>query len=338
MTRRPDVVRVGAFPHRVPETVAWEREAFADRGYDFEFLEPGEAAAGHETLRQARAVICGGLTWDRQMVERLESCEILVACSVGLDWLDVESATECGIAVCNLPEFCTDEVADHTIALLLACVRKISRLDRRVRSGTWDRAILEPMPRLRGKTLGLVGLGRIARAVAERTSSFGMTSVAYDPYVDAAAAKQAGVELLDLTELCGRADVVSCHVPLLASTSRLIGEAQFRAMKPSAYFVNTSRGGVVDEAALVRALEGGWIRGAGLDVLQHEPPEPDNPLLSLENVVLTPHMASFSDEVIDEIPRLAVAAALAVLEGGTPPEIGWVNRAALDGRVPRAPR
>ena len=332
------VVRVGAFPHRADETVGWERQVFADQGYDFEFLEPEDAARELETLRRARAILCGGGTWDRRTVERLESCEILVSCSVGLDRLDLEAATEHGIVVCNLPEFCTDEVADHTLALLLACVRKISRLDRRIRSGTWDRAILEPMPRLRGRTLGLIGFGRIARAVAERASSFGMTTVACDPYVDPVVAHEAGVELLDLIEVCRRADVVSCHLPLLPSTRQLIGEEHFRAMKPSAYFINTSRGGVVDESALIRALQEGWILGAGLDVLDREPPAADSPLLALENVILTPHMASYSDEVVDEIPRLAVANVLAVLDGGTPPEVGWVNRAALEGRVPRATR
>lgn len=327
------VVRVNVYPHRVDETVGWEREAYAAAGVDFRFVQTSAPAELRAAVAEADAVIAGGGVFDTAAVGAMTRARVLVSCSVGLDRVDVAAASACGVMVCNIPDLCTDEVADHAMALMLACNRKVVRLAERVRGGTWDRALLEPMPRLRGSTVGLLGFGRIGRAMAERCKAFGMKVIAYDPYLPVDAARAAGVELLGLEELLAASDLVSCHLPHNESTHHLIGEAQLRAMKSTAYFVNTSRGKVVDETALVRALREGWIAGAGLDVLGQEPPDPSNPLLQLENAVVTPHVAGFSDEVVDRMPRLAFEEVVAVLNGGTPRAIAWANREAFAARV-----
>jgi D-3-phosphoglycerate dehydrogenase len=320
------VVRVNVYPHRVDETVGWESRAYAEAGAEFRFVRTSTPAELRAAVAEADAVVAGGGVFDAAAFAAMARARVLVSCSVGLDRVDLDAASARRVMVCNMPDLCTDEVADHAVALLLACNRKIVALADRVRGGTWDRALLEPMPRLRGATVGLLGFGRIGRAMAERCRAFGMRVVAYDPYLPA---DTAGVELLGLDALLGAADLVSCHLPHNASTHHLLGEAQFRAMKRTAYFVNTSRGKIVDEAALARALREGWIAGAGLDVLEQEPPDPANPLLRLPNAIVTPHAAGFSDEVVDRIPRLAFEEVMAVLNGRTPREIAWANRAAF---------
>jgi D-3-phosphoglycerate dehydrogenase len=327
---QPFVVRVGVYPHRVEQTTQWEEAALAEAGVAYRFLRTATPEEQVAAVRDADAIITGGGAWPAAVLQTPGRCRLLVACGVGMDRIDLAAASARRIMVCNMPDLCTDEVADHAMALLLACVRKVARLHGRVAGGRWDRALLEPMPRLRGKTLGLLGFGRIGRAVAERARGFGLRALAYDAYVSPAAAQSAGATLVDLPTLLAESDIVSCHLPLTAETAGVLDEAAFRRMKPSAYFVNTSRGRVVDEAALIRALREGWIAGAGLDVLAQEPPAADNPLLAMENVVVTPHASGFSDEVVDLIPRLAVAEVLAVLRGGTPRPIAWANRGAFE--------
>jgi D-3-phosphoglycerate dehydrogenase / 2-oxoglutarate reductase len=327
------VVRTNVYPHRVDETVGWEREAFAQAGVEYRFVQTADLAELRAAVAAADAVVSGGGVFDAEMFAAMPRCRLVVSCGVGLDRVDLAAASARGVMVCNMPDLCTDEVADHAVALLLACNRKVVRLANRVRAGTWDRRLLEPMPRLRGSTIGLLGFGRIGQAMAERCRGFGMNVAAYDPYLPAEVARERGVELIGLPELLARADVVSCHLPHQETTHHLIGEAQFRAMKPGAYFVNTSRGKVVDEAALIRALREGWIAGAGLDVLEQEPADPANPLLTMEQAVVTPHAAGFSDEVVDRIPRLAFEEVMAVLNGGTPRAIAWANRGAFEVRA-----
>jgi D-3-phosphoglycerate dehydrogenase len=323
------VVRTNVYPHRVDETVGWEQQAYADAGVEFRFLKPSTPEELREAIRDADAVVTGGGVYDTAAFDAMTHCKVVVSCSVGLDRIDLAAASARGVMVCNMPDLCTDEVADHAMALLLACNRKVVRLAERVRGGTWDRVLLEPMPRLRGKTIGLLGFGRIGQAMAERCRGFGLKVAAYDPYLPAEVAREKGVELLPLEELLAASDFVSCHLPYGESTHHLIGEAQFRAMKPSALFVNSSRGRVVDEAALTVALREGWIAGAGLDVLEQEPPDPANPILQLPTAVVTPHAAGFSDEVVDLIPRLAFDEVMAVLKGGRPRPIAWANRGAF---------
>src|SRR5688500_13973207 len=224
------VVRVNVYPHRVDETVGWEEKAYAEAGVAFRFVETKTPAELQAAVAEADAVIVGGGIFDAAAFDAMTRARVLVSCSVGLDKIALAAASARGVMVCNMPDLCTDEVADHAMALLLACNRKIVRLAGRVRGGTWDRALLEPMPRLRGSTVGLLGFGRLGRAVAERCRAFGMKVIAYDPFLPADAARAAGVELLELEALLAGADVVSCHLPHSESTHHLMGESQFRAM------------------------------------------------------------------------------------------------------------
>jgi D-3-phosphoglycerate dehydrogenase len=243
-------------------------------------------------------------------------------CTVGYDRVDVAAATRHGVLVANSPFFCIEEVSDHAVMLLLACARKLPHQLHAFRRHGWHRpAAVEQMGavhRVRGQTLGFVAFGKIARRTAEKMAGFGMTYLAYDPYLVPADVRPWNVELVPLDELCRRSDFVSMHGLLNESTRRMFGEAQFRAMKPSAYFVNTSRGGTVDEAALVRALREGRIAGAGLDVLEQEPPDPDSPLLSLTNVLLTPHTAGYGEESLADDCRHSVDQVVRFLEGQWP--------------------
>src|SRR5262245_1306048 len=260
-------------------------------------------------------------------------------CSVGYDRVDVGSATRHGVMVANSPRFCLEEVSDHAAMLILACARKLpQQLHAAARSG-WDRpaavAQMGSVFRMRGRTLGFVAFGKIARLTAEKLRGFGLRYLAHDPYLSAAAVRPWDVDLVSLDELCRRSDFVSMHALLNPSTRHLLGEAQFRAMKPTAYFVNTSRGATVDEAALARALREGWIAGAALDVMESEPPVAGNPLLSMPNVLLTPHTAGLSVDSLAQNRAETIAEVLRVLAGEWP--IALVNPAVKAGARGRTP-
>jgi D-3-phosphoglycerate dehydrogenase / 2-oxoglutarate reductase len=227
----------------------------------------------------------------------------IVRYGVGLDNVDVRAAEGAGIAVAAVPDYCVDEVADHTIALLLAVERGIVGLAAETAAGAWDFRVAGPVRRLRGRTLALLGFGRIARAVAERAAGFGFRVVAFDPGV-------ADANVQSLEELLQQADVLSVHVPLTDVTRGLVGARELDLLPSGAVVLNTSRGGILDEDALVDALGTGRLRGAGLDVLADEPPPPDHPLRALPNVVLTPHAAWFSQTAVVELRRKAVETAL----------------------------
>ena len=227
----------------------------------------------------------------------------IVRYGVGLDNVDARAAEAAGVAVAGVPDFCVDEVADHTIALLLAVERGLVALVEQTRSGGWDYHAAGAARRLSGLTLGLVGFGRIARAVGVRAQALGVRMVAYDPAV-------AEAEATSLDELLGQADIVSLHVPLTEATRGLIGRRELELLPAGAVLLNASRGGLVDEEALVAALETGRLRGAGLDVLATEPPDPAHPLLHLPQVVVTPHAAWFSEESVVDLRQRAMRKAL----------------------------
>lgn len=248
------------------------------------------AAADADALYAQRRRITAGI------VNGLTRCKVISLGSVGVDTVDVAAATARGIPVTNVPDTFIEEVADHAMTLILASWRRLVEQDRLVRTGGWaqGRPKLYEFPRLMGQTLGLISFGHVARAVAKRAKAFGFQIVAYDPYVEELVMSEHGVEPVSYGELLARADFVSMHAPGTSETGKLMGEAQFRAMKKTALFVNTGRGATVDEAAMIRALSEGWIAGAGLDVLEVEPVKPDNPLLAMDNVILTAHVASAS--------------------------------------------
>lgn len=264
-------------------------------------------------------------------------CLVVGRYGVGLDNIPVERATELGIVVTNVPDFCVDEVAEHTLALILALNRQLVAFSRQTRAGEWDNSAAGPLHRLAGQTLGLLGCGRTGAAIAARARALGLRVLAF---TRSERELPEGVErVAKLDELLAAADFVSIHVPLTAATTGMIGEPELRRMRPSASLVNTARGGVVDQAALVRALREGWIAGAGLDVLAAEPPDPNDALLQLDNVVVTPHAAFYSEEAIADLQQRAAANVAGVLRGEVPDNV--VNPEVLvrpDLRMKRAGR
>jgi D-3-phosphoglycerate dehydrogenase / 2-oxoglutarate reductase len=277
-------------------------------GYDFEMeaLKPlgaeiVEIAAGSEdafvsAARDADALYAKGRPITKRIIDGLERCKVITLGSVGADLVDIAAATARGIPVTNIPDTFIEEVADHAMTLILATYRRLVFQDRLVRDGRWKegRPMLYEFPRLMGQTLGFIAFGHVARAVALRARPFGVHMLAYDPYVEELAMSPYGVEPVGLAELLQRSDIVSMHAPATGDAYHMLKEEQFRLMKPGALFINTGRGPTVDEAALIKALQEGWIAHAGLDVLETEPPGGNNPLLGMDNVILTAHVASAS--------------------------------------------
>ncbi len=252
------------------------------------------------------------------VIARLPRTRVISRYGIGLDTIDVAAATEAGIVVANVPDGSLDDVADHAAGMILGLARGLGRHDRAMRAGGWDYAAAGPLLRLRGRVLGLVGFGQIPRRLATRMQAFGMTVLATDPHTDAAVAADAGVEFVGPAELYRRADVVSVHAPLTPLTTGLVDAAALAAMKPTAYLVNTARGPVVDEAALLHALTTGGIAGAGLDVFAAEPIAPDHPLRGLDQVLLSPHCAWYSVDSEVEIRSKTVRNVIDVLCGRAP--------------------
>jgi D-3-phosphoglycerate dehydrogenase len=256
-----------------------------------------------------------------------KSCVALGQYGIGVDTIDVQAATEQGIVVINVPSYCEEEVAEHALALLLALARRLLRYDAEVRSGTWDWTTQAPIHRMAGRTLGLVGFGKIARKLAEKVQGLSLVIVSYDPLVPAAAMQEMGVRKVSLEELLRQSDFISIHVPLTEATRNLIAEPQFRLMKEDALLVNVSRGAVLDQDALYRALSERRILAAGLDVLTEEPPRAPHhgeALLSLDNTCLTPHVAWYSEESILLLRERLARDVAGILEGKKPN--GFVNQ------------
>ncbi len=271
----------------------------------------------------------GGCKINRKIMDSLKNCRIIALPTVGFDNIDISAATENNIWVTNTPDVFIEEVADHTMTLLLACWRRLITQDRMVRTGRWmeARPMLNQYPRLTGATLGFIAFGNIPRAVSRRAKPFGFRLLAYDPYRSELDMIGYGVEPVSrLSDLLARSDFVSAHLPSSAETDRMISEDAFKQMKPTGVFLNTGRGATVDEAALIKALQEGWIAFAGLDVFETEPPDPDNPLLQMDNVILTAHAASASCRMPVDSRRRAAREIMRVLRGDPP--ISPVNRVA----------
>ena len=255
---------------------------------------------------------------------RMTKCKIIARYGIGVDTIDLDAATRAGIIVTNNPTYCIEEVAEHTMALLLACARKVALYERLVRAGRWEVPPGKPMFRLAGRTLGLVGFGNIARAVAVRAAAFGMRVVYADPFVAGGQVQTPG-EKRELAELLGESDFVSVHPPLTPETRGMIGDAAFARMKPSAFLINCARGPIVDTAALVRALDAGRIAGCALDTTDPEPLPDPHPLRGRENVIVTPHVAWYSEQAMVGLQAGAPGEVRRVLTGQWP--VNVVNRA-----------
>jgi len=297
-----------------------ELESLGPIGAEIEEVAADTEEEFVEAARDADAVIARGRPMTSEIINGLERCKIIALGSVGADSVDVSAATDCGIPVTNVPDTFIEEVADHTMMLLLGAFRRINIMDRYVREGRWaeGRPLLASYPRLMGQTLGFVAFGHVARATAVRVKAFGVHMIAYDPYIEELVMSEYGVEPVGLNELLERSDIVSMHAPSTLEAHHMLSEEQFRLMKSTALFINNGRGPTVDEKALIKALQEGWIAGAGLDVLEQEPPDPENPLLHMDNVVLTPHVASASARMGPETRRRVGQEIALVLTGRWP--------------------
>lgn len=333
--------RVAVFGPLLGSDAPEAHAAIAAAGGEIVIAEPGETDAVARLTEDdiiadaagAQIVTCMGLApFTERVIASLPTLRFIQRSLIGYDRIDLEAATRHGVMVANSPLFCIEEVSDHAAMLILACARRLPHQQSALREHGWsrDRVVeaMGPTFRLRGRTLGFVAFGRIARLTAAKLRGFGMTYLAYDPYLPVEQIAEHGAEPVSLDELCRRSDIVSMHALLSAETRAMFGEAQLRAMRPTACFVNTSRGATVDEAALIRALREGWIAGAGLDVLAQEPPEPGNPLLTMANVIVTPHLANVGEDGTADNRVQSTEEIVRVLRGERP---RWLlNPAALD--------
>ena len=275
-----------------------------------------------EACKGADVILNGGVEMPREVIEEIDTAQAIIVGSHGFNHIDHNAATEQGLMIINSAGFCTEEVSNHAILMLMACAKKLTILHNLVREGKWGaetRNAIMPMAPIDGQTLGLVAFGNIARAVSRKATALGMDIITYDPYCPPWITKEYRVRpVASLEELAADSDFVSVHVPLNDETRQLIGADFFKAMKPTAYFVNTCRGPTVDEAAMIEALRNGEIMGAGLDVFEEEPTPADNPLLKMDNVIVTPHSAGSSNNSRTASPIRVGQETARVLKGSFP--------------------
>jgi D-3-phosphoglycerate dehydrogenase / 2-oxoglutarate reductase len=266
-----------------------------------------------DVCKDADGIINQYAPLSKRVIEALDNCKIITRYGVGVNTIDLEAATKKNICVANVPDYCMDEVADHALALLLTWTRKITVANDQVKKNNWDFKVTRPIYRLRGKTIGLIGFGKIPQSLAEKVQPLGLRVIAADPYFSEVEAAKKGVEMVSLETLSEQADIISVHAPLTPATKGMIGAEQFGQMKKKPLIINTSRGPVIDEAALVDALKKGLVCGAALDVLEVEPISTDHTLLSMDNVILTPHVAWYSEEAEREMRSKAALGVVEVL-------------------------
>jgi D-3-phosphoglycerate dehydrogenase len=313
----------------IPELEPYEpeREVVTATGAQFEL--------GDGQVRDAEIILNTGVTTiSAAALRQLARCRLIIRYGVGYDTIDLQEASRLGIAVANAPSYCVSEVADHACALILALARRIPWLDREVRAGRWSDALdaTTRVRRLRTLTLGVVGMGRIGSAVARRMAAFELRVVGCDPQLSDDAIWTRGAEPLVLDELLRQSDIVTLHVPLTPATRYLLGTRELALLRPTSALVNTARGGLLDEQALITALAADRLFGAALDVLEREPPDLSNPLLQFDpqRVILTPHVGAASAEARLALHREVAAAVATFLAGRLPESV--VNRDALYNR------
>lgn len=296
-----------------------DRAALAAAGLDVVELPGHDPRQIDEWGRQAVAIFVYRAEFASEVIQRLECCRVLARCGAGYDNIDVVAAKRRGIEVVYVPDYGVDDVSDHALALLMACARKLVVADRAIRAGRWPSySELAPLHRLRGQVLGLLGFGRIARALAKKGRALGLEIIAYDPFVAPEVFRDDDVRPVPRTVLFETSDFLSIHVPLSNETHHLVGWAELARMKPRAVVINTSRGPIVDGAALADALASGRLGGAGLDVFDVEPLSLSDPLRQIQTVVLSPHSAAYTEESLAQVRKRAVADVLRVLRGAEP--------------------
>ena len=314
--------------HRILITdVVWpstepEREVLAE--LDAEVIESDSADEARlvELAQDVTGILTCFANLPESVIAASPRLRVVGRYGVGTDNIDVDACTRRDIPVTYVPDYAIEDVADHAMALLMALSRKIVALDRVTKDGRWEIKPARPIHRLRGRTLGILGYGRIGHALALRAIPHGFKILVYDPYITAGRVADIGAELVSKERLIAESDAISVHAPLTPETRHSVGEAELRAMKPEAYLINTARGPLIDEYALARALAEGWIAGAGIDVLEAEPPPDDHPLIPLPNAIVTPHAAFLSEESVLELERRAALAVVRVLQGRMP-EFVW---------------
>ena len=311
-----------------------ERAVLEAAGASVVVAPDGEEATLTELARDADAIMTCFAHVTEGVVRAAEQCIVIGRFGVGVDNIAVTTATELGIAVTYVPDYCVDEVSDHVMALLHTWNRKIALFDRSVKERGWgSQPLTMRMMRLRGKTIGIVGFGRIGQAVAAKARAFGLNILAADPVVPGELVEAQGGRMVDLPTLLAESDFISLHTPLNDATRDLIGREELSLMKQDAFLINAARGPLIDETALYDALREGSIAGAGLDVMADNSPPRDHPLLSLDNVIITPHVAFFSQESTLELEQRAAAEVVSVMQGRMPDNL--VNPAVLDHPNPR---
>ncbi len=293
------------------------REVLAKIGAEVRVAKEPNPDAILEVARDADAVLTTYAKVTADIISQLKRCRLIGRFGICVYNVDIPAATQAGIVVTRVPDYCLDEVSDHTMALLLALVRKIPSSNARTQAGRWEMRAVIPIRRLRGTVLGLVAFGHIPQLVAPKAQAFGIRVVTHDPYVSKQVAERAGVEQVEFDELLKISDYISIHTPLLPATHHLFNADVLRRMKPTAYLINTARGPIVDEAALASALDQGHLAGAALDVMEQEPP-PGSLLFGRDNVIVTPHTSYYSEESLVDLQTKAAEEVVRVLSGQAP--------------------
>ena len=312
----------------MPPTVVIAYEGFGDaqveqdvlRAIDANVLQVGnlhtpEALAA---ARQADALIVTVQQVPADLIATFEHCRIISRAGTGLDAIDIPAATAHGVWVAYVPDYSIDEVSSHAIGLLLAHARGIPQLVESTRNGKWTHRVVAPLRRLRGQTLGVLGFGRIGRAVVAKARGLGLEVIVHDPYLDAQLIASGGARAVDRETLLREADYLSLHVPLTDANRRFLDAQALALMKPTAFVINTARGGLVDEEALLAAVQSGQIAGAALDVLSVEPPRADHPLLHEPRIMITPHSGWYSEDANHDVRVRASEEVVRVLRGERP--------------------
>ena len=306
------------------------RAVLSKIGAQLHLAEEAKPEAILRVAKDADALFATYAKITAEMIRQMRRCRIISRFGIGVDNVDIPAATERGIVVTKVPDYCIDEVSDHAMALLLSAVRKIPFANSMVHAGKWEMPAVVPIHRLRGTVLGLLGFGRIPQLVAPKAQAFGIRVVSHDPYIPKEVFERARVESVEFKELLKVSDYVSIHSPLLPETQGLFNAEAFRQMKPGAYLINTARGPIVDEAALAHALDAGQIAGAALDVMPKEPPT-SSPLFGRPNVIVTPHTSFYSEESLVDLQTKAAEEVVRVLKGEAPKNP--VNPEALKARA-----
>jgi D-3-phosphoglycerate dehydrogenase / 2-oxoglutarate reductase len=314
-------------------SVQYERDIIEAAGGEFVDCDQLTLSDAWTACENADAVMVRRAQVNASMIARLKRCKFLIRYGVGVDNIDLAAATSAGIIVGHVPIYCQDEVSTHAIGLMLACVRRLLPTIDKMRAGAWDVHRSDPIFRLSGKTIGLIGLGTLGQAVARKLQNWNVRLVATDPYLDAAIAKSLNVELLPLDRLLGDSDIVSLHTPLLPETTHVINDRTLARMKRGAIVVNTARGPVCDGAAVLRALDSGQLGCAALDVFEHEPLPADSPLRNHPRLIATDHTAWYSEESQIELQQRAAREVVRACTGGLPEAIANPEVLSKLGRV-----